>query len=126
MEQKCMIENELQQEAAEPGGKKQKPPLTYAREVERSIVKKYRKEIWCKFTKAINEYELIKDGDKIAVCISGGKDSMLMAKLFQELYRHGKQNFTVEFLVMNPGYNAANALLIEENARRLEVPIHVF
>ena len=100
--------------------------LTYAREVERSIVKKYRKEIWCKFTKAINEYELIKDGDRIAVCISGGKDSMLMAKLFQELYRHGRQNFTVKFLVMNPGYNEANDLLIRENAKRLEIPIEVF
>ena len=100
--------------------------LSYAQSVERSIVKKCRKEIWCKFTKAINEYELIRDGDRIAVCISGGKDSMLMAKLFQELYRHGKKNFSVEFLVMNPGYNEANALLIEENARRLEIPVNTF
>ena len=67
------------------------------REIERSIIKKFRKPVWRRFTKAINEYELIKDGDKIAVCISGGKDSMLMAKLFQELARHGKKNFEVVF-----------------------------
>ena len=78
------------------------------REIERSIIKKFRKPVWRRFTKAINEYELIKDGDKIAVCISGGKDSMLMAKLFQELARHGKKNVEVVFLVMNPGYNEAN------------------
>ena len=72
-----------------------------AQDVERSIVKKFRKEIWRKFTKAINEYEMIQDGDRIAVCISGGKDSMLMAKLFQELWRHGRQNFELKFLVMN-------------------------
>ena len=78
------------------------------KQAERSIVKKFRKEIWRPFTKAINEYELIKDGDKIAVCISGGKDSMIMAKLFQELARHGKKNFDVVYLVMNPGYNDIN------------------
>ncbi len=96
------------------------------KEIERSIVKKFRKEIWRKFTKAINEYELVKDGDKIAVCISGGKDSMLMAKLFQELARHGKKNFDVIFLVMNPGYNDLNYQTILRNARLLEVPITVF
>ena len=95
-------------------------------EIERSIVKKFRKEIWRKFTKAINEYELIQDGDKIAVCISGGKDSMLMAKLFQELERHGKKNFEVVFLVMNPGYNEINYETIVNNARILNVPITVF
>ena len=79
-----------------------------ARDIERSIIKKFRKSIWRKFTAAINEYELIKDGDKIAVCISGGKDSMLMAKLFQELLRHGKKNFELVFLVMNPGYDDIN------------------
>ena len=89
------------------------------REIERSIIKKFRKPVWRRFTKAINEYELIKDGDKIAVCISGGKDSMLMAKLFQELARHGKKNFEVVFLVMNPGYNEANYQLILENSRTL-------
>lgn len=95
-------------------------------DIERSIVKKFRKEIWRKFTKAINEYELIKDGDKIAVCISGGKDSMLMAKLFQELARHGQKNFDVIFLVMNPGYNDLNYQTILNNARLLEVPVTVF
>lgn len=96
------------------------------REIERSIIKKFRKPVWRRFTKAINEYELIKDGDKIAVCISGGKDSMLMAKLFQELDRHGKKNFEVVFLVMNPGYNEANYQLILENSRTLGIPITVF
>ena len=95
-------------------------------DVERSIVKKFRKEIWRPFTKAINEYELIKDGDKIAVCISGGKDSMLMAKLFQELKRHGQQNFEVVYLVMNPGYNADNWKIIQDNAELLGIPLTVF
>ena len=97
-----------------------------ARDIERSIIKKFRKEIWRKFTRAVNEYELIKDGDKIAVCISGGKDSMLMAKLFQELLRHGKKNFDLVFLVMNPGYNQINYETILNNAKLLEVPITVF
>ena len=78
------------------------------KEIERSIIKKFRGELWSQFTKAINTYDLIKDGDKIAVCISGGKDSMLMAKLFQELERHGKKNFEVVYMVMNPGYNRIN------------------
>lgn len=103
-----------------------KKELTRQQEVERSIVKKYRKEIWCKFTKAINEYELIQDGDKIAVCISGGKDSMLMAKLFQELHRHGQKNFETVFLVMNPGYNEENYERIVKNAGILGIPIEVF
>lgn len=96
------------------------------KEVERSLRKKFHKDIWCKFTKAINEYELIQDGDKIAVCISGGKDSMLMAKLFQELKRHGKIQFEVEYLVMNPGYNEENLNQILSNASMLNVPITVF
>lgn len=96
------------------------------KEVERSIVKKFRKEIWRKFTKAVNEYELIQDSDKIAVCISGGKDSMLMAKLFQELERHGQKNFEVVYLVMNPGYNDINYQTIQDNAKLLQVPITVF
>lgn len=95
-------------------------------EIERSIVKKFRKEIWRKFTKAINEYELIQDGDKIAVCISGGKDSMLMAKLFQELLKHGKANFELVFLVMNPGYNEDNWKIIQDNAKVLGIPLTVF
>ena len=96
------------------------------KEIEKSLRKKFHKDIWCRFTKAINEYELIQDGDKIAVCISGGKDSMLMAKLFQELKRHGKIDFDVEYLVMNPGYNQVNFEQILFNAKLLEVPITVF
>ena len=96
------------------------------RDVERSIIKKFRKPVWRRFTKAINEYELIQDGDRIAVCISGGKDSMLMAKLFQELARHGKKNFEAVFLVMNPGYNDVNYQRILHNAEFLQVPIQVF
>lgn len=96
------------------------------KEIERSIIKKFRREIWRKFTAAINEYQLIKDGDSIAVCISGGKDSILMAKLFQELLKHGKQNFSLVFLVMNPGYNELNYNIIKENARLLKIPIQVF
>lgn len=96
------------------------------KDIERSIIKTFRKEVWCRFTKAINEYELIKDGDKIAVCISGGKDSMIMAKLFQELLRHGKHNFELEFLVMDPGYNEANYQRIVDNSRLLGIPITVF
>lgn len=97
-----------------------------AAEVERSIIKRFRKELWRKFTRAIQEYELIQDGDRIAVCISGGKDSMLMAKLFQELLRHGKRNFEAVFLVMDPGYSAANYELIQRNAKMLGIPITVF
>lgn len=96
------------------------------KEIERSIIKKFRKSIWRKFTKAINEYELVKPGDKIAVCISGGKDSMLMAKLFQELKRHGKFPFEIVFLVMNPGYNEENWELIQKNAKILGIPLTVF
>ena len=99
---------------------------TTQKDVERSIVKRFRKELWRPFVKAINEYEMIQDGDKIAVCISGGKDSMLMAKLFQELERHGKKNFEVVNLVMNPGYNELNYQTILDNAKLLGVPITVF
>lgn len=100
--------------------------LEKSREIERSIIKKFRKGIWRKFTKAVNEYQLIQDGDKIAVCISGGKDSMLMAKLLQELKRHGKNNFEVVFLIMNPGYNAENWQIILDNAKLLQIPLTVF
>lgn len=95
-------------------------------EVEKSLRKKFRKEIWSKFTKAVNTYELVKPGDKIAVCISGGKDSMLMAKCFQELKLHDKFDFDVKFLVMDPGYSPRNRQVIEENARILNIPITVF
>ena len=95
-------------------------------QVEKSIRKKFRKSIWCKFTKAINRYELVKEGDRIAVCISGGKDSMLMAKRFQELKLHNKFPFEIKFLVMDPGYSPANRMVITENARKLNIPITIF
>lgn len=95
-------------------------------EVERSITKKYRKQIYSKFTSAINEYELIKPGDKIAVCISGGKDSMLMAKCMQQLKRYSGISFEVEYLVMDPGYNEINRQRIVENAEILNIPIKIF
>ena len=94
--------------------------------VELSIRKKFKKKIWSKFTKAVREYELVKEGDQIAVCISGGKDSMLMAKLFQELKRHNKFNFEVKFLVMDPGYSPENRKVIEENVRKMKIPIQIF
>ena len=96
------------------------------KDIERSINKKFHKGIWSKFTSAINDYQLVEEGDKIAVCISGGKDSMLMAKLFQELKLHNKFDFQVKFLVMDPGYSPANRQVIEENARRLNIPITIY
>jgi tRNA(Ile)-lysidine synthase TilS/MesJ len=96
------------------------------REIEQSITKKFRKPIWRKFTKGVLEYELVKNGDKIAVCISGGKDSMLMAKLFQEFQKHGKIKFELVFLVMNPGYNEDNWKIIQDNAKLLGIPLTVF
>lgn len=94
--------------------------------IERSIITTYRKEIWSPFVLAVKKYRLIDKGDKIAVCISGGKDSMLLAKLMQELQRHSDIPFELVFLVMNPGYNQANAQKIKENAELLHVPITVF
>lgn len=94
--------------------------------VEKSLRKKFHKNIFSKFAKAINQYELVKEGDRIAVCISGGKDSMLMAKLFQELLKHGKANFELVFLVMNPGYNEDNWKIIQDNAKVLGIPLTVF
>jgi tRNA(Ile)-lysidine synthase TilS/MesJ len=93
---------------------------------ERSLIKKYRKVLWNPFIAAVKRYELIEPGDRIAVCISGGKDSMLLAKLMQELRRHTDQPFELIFLVMDPGYHAANRRLVEENARLLQIPITVF
>ena len=95
-------------------------------EIEKSIITVFRKSLWAKFVKAIKEYEMIQDGDKIAVCISGGKDSFLLAKCFQELKKHGEDNFELEFLTMNPGYNEENKQKIIDNAKKLEVPIHIF
>ncbi len=94
--------------------------------VEKSIRKKFHKSIWSNFTKAVRQYELVKEGDRVAVCISGGKDSMLMAKLFQELQRYSKYPFEVEYLVMDPGYSPENRHVIEENARKLKIPVHIF
>ena len=96
------------------------------KEIERSIIKKYRKEIWSKFVKAVQDYELIKENDKIMVCISGGKDSFLLAKCMQEIKKHGKINFDLFFVVMDPGYNEYNRKLIEDNAKKLNVPIEIF
>ena len=97
-----------------------------AKDVELSLRKKFKKNIWSKFAKAITTYELVKPGDRIAVCISGGKDSMLMAKCFQELKLHNKFEFEVKFLVMDPGYSPENRKVIEENAKSLGIPITIF
>ena len=96
------------------------------KEIERTIIKKFRKDIWRKFIKSITNYELIKPNDHIMVCISGGKDSYLMAKCFQELERHGKYPIKVEYVVMNPGYNRFNLEKIKENAQILNIPIKIF
>ena len=95
-------------------------------EIERSIIKKFRKEIWSKFVKAVQDYELIEENDKIMVCISGGKDSFLLAKCIQELIRHGKVKFEAHYVVMNPGYNEFNLAKIKENAQILNLPIEIF
>ena len=95
-------------------------------EIEKSLRKKFKKSIFTPFAKAINDFELIKEGDNICVCISGGKDSMIMAKLFQELKRHNKFPFSVQFLCMDPGYNEYNRKIIEENAKLLGIPLHFF
>ncbi len=94
--------------------------------IEKSIRKKFHKEIFSKFAKGINTYQLVEENDHIAVCISGGKDSMLMAKLFQELKKHNKFHFDLTFLVMDPGYSEANRKVIEQNARMMDIPIHIF
>ena len=93
---------------------------------ERSLIKKYRKTLWNPFIAAVKRYELIAPGDRIAVCISGGKDSMLLAKLMQELQRHTEQPFELVFLVMDPGYAPENRALIEENAEKLRIPVTIF
>ncbi len=100
-----------------------KKPL---KEIERSIVKRYRKPIWSKFIKAIKNYNLINEGDKIAVAISGGKDSILMAKILQELQKHGDVKFDLEFIVMDPGYHKDIRKLLEDNLKYLEIPAHIY
>ena len=96
------------------------------KEIERSIIKKYRKEIWSKFIKGVSDYKLINEGDNIMVCISGGKDSFLLAKCIQELERHGKYKFQAHYVVMDPGYSEINRKYIEENAKLLNIPIEIF
>ncbi len=100
--------------------------LSPAQKIERSITKTYRDTIWNPFIRAVKQYELLREGDRVAVCISGGKDSMLLAKLMQMLRRYSDFPFDLEFLVMDPGYNAENRARIEENARLMEIPITVF
>ncbi|SET71359.1 tRNA(Ile)-lysidine synthase TilS/MesJ [Natronincola peptidivorans] len=96
------------------------------KEIEKSIITKYRKDIWVKFIKAVKEYNLIEAGDRIAIAISGGKDSLLMAKLFQELKRHGNDNFHLEFIAMDPGYHESIKQLLIDNCCHLKIPIHIF
>lgn len=96
------------------------------KEIERSLIKTYKKDIWCKFTKAINLYNLIEENDKIAVCISGGKDSFILAKCFQELKKHKKFNFELEFIVMNPGFTDEYIKIIKDNSELLNIPIKIF
>ena len=116
----------------EGNGRKNRAPsrvaetVTEGQKIERSIITTYRKGIWSRFVKGVKEYALVEEGDKIAVCISGGKDSMLLAKCMQELQRHGEKKFGLEFLVMDPGYAPENRALIESNAALLEVPVHIF
>jgi len=100
--------------------------LTFCQQAERSIIKKYRKGLWRPFVCGVKRYELIKAGDRIAVCISGGKDSTLLAKLMQELNRHSDKPFELEFIVMDPGYNEINKQKIISNASALEIPIKIF
>ena len=95
-------------------------------DIEQSIRKKFKKDLFSKFAKAINVYELLQEGDRVAVCISGGKDSMLLAKLFQELRRHRKFEFGLEFLVMDPGYHRKNREMIEQNAALMDIPVTIF
>lgn len=96
------------------------------KDIERSIIKKYRKEIWSKFVRAVKEYELINENDNLMICISGGKDSFLLAKCIQELQRHGQIKFNAHYVVMDPGYKKENRSLILENAIKLNIPIEIF
>lgn len=100
--------------------------MTKCQEIERSIIKKYRKQIWGKFVQAIQEFSMVEENDKIAVCISGGKDSMLLAKCMQELQRHSETSFELIFIVMDPGYNDINRKKIIDNSKLLEIPIEIF
>ena len=103
-----------------------KRQMSEIEEIERSIIKKYRKDIWSLFMKAVIDYKLINENDKVMVCISGGKDSFLLAKCVQELERHGKYPFHAKYVVMDPGYNKENRKMIEDNAKKLGVDIEIF
>ncbi len=100
--------------------------LAFYEQAERSLIKKYRRELWTPFITAVQRYDLIQKGDRVAVCVSGGKDSMLLAKLMQELERHGHTPFTAVYLCMDPGYNTENRARIEQNAEKLRVPLTIF
>ncbi len=105
---------------------KRNKKLTRVEQIERTLITGYRKKIWNRFLEAINEYQMIQDGDKIAVCVSGGKDSMLLAKCFQELKVHGKINFEVVYLMMNPGYSKEHEEKIQKNIELLNIPVTTF
>lgn len=126
------LENQLEENNVSKKQEEQNQPaenqaeMERSREIERSIIKRYRKEIWRPFVRALNDYDMIKEGDKIAVCISGGKDSMLLAKCMQEILRHGKMQFGLHFMVMDPGYHPDNRRMIEENARIMNIPVTIF
>ena len=100
-------------------------PKLKLKDIEKSIIKTYRKDIFTPFVKAINEYELIKENDKIAVAVSGGKDSLILAKLFQELKRHNKINFELVFIAMDPGFNSINREFLESNTKYLKIPLTI-
>lgn len=100
--------------------------MTKCTEIERSLIKKFRKSVWNRFIEAVQAYDLINEGDKIAVCISGGKDSFILAKLMQELQRHGHTKFELEFICMDPGYTPANRKKIEQNCILMEIPVNIF
>ena len=105
---------------------KENDDAEFAKKVENSIRTRYKKSIWSNFIRALKTYKMVNDGDKVAVCISGGKDSMLIAKLFQELHKYSDINFDVKYLVMDPGYSKENRQVIENNAKRLGIPINIF
>lgn len=111
---------------SERGVNVSKKELTKLQRAERSLIKTYRKEIWHPFVMALEQYGLLEEGDRIAVCISGGKDSFILAKLMQEFQRHGPVNFKTEFIAMDPGYTERNRVSLEENAKELGIPIHIF
>lgn len=118
--------NGITEQAAAHEEEKKKKQLSRVREIERTIVKTYRKDIWGRFVKAVERYELINDGDCIAVCVSGGKDSALLAKLIQLYHRYGVKKFDVKFLSMDPGYSEFNRQRVESNAKILDIPLQIF